>query len=171
MNFTPTTWTLLDAGHVESVDLAFVGLLALAGVGSVVLLGLALAALVRRPSRSYLLVTLALATLLARTAVAVLTLTSSVAAGPHHLLEHALDAVMASLVVAAVYDARSARQSAADDSPPIRSDGGSEPVESERVPSRESATARERGSADERGRESAHGAHERGRDDLREGER
>ena len=116
---------VLDAGHVASPDPAFLALLALAGLGSAVVLGLALAALVRRRSRSYLLVTLALATLLARTGVAVLSLTGSVAAGSHHLLEHALDAAMAALVVAAVYDARSVRKAASErDGPRVRSDGG-----------------------------------------------
>jgi len=83
--------------------------LALAGLGSSILIGLALAALVRRRSWSYLLVTLALATLLARTAVAVLTMNAVIADETHHLLEHGLDVVMAALVVAAVYTARTAR--------------------------------------------------------------
>lgn len=85
--------------------------LALAGLGSSVLMGLALAALVRRRSWSYLLVTLALATLLARTAVAALTMNAVIADATHHLLEHGLDVVMAALVVAAVYTARTARAS------------------------------------------------------------
>nr|WP_158059473.1 hypothetical protein [Halorussus halophilus] len=84
-------------------------LLALAGVGSALVLALALAAFLRRRTRSYLLVALALATLLARTAVATLSLTGSVADGSHHVFEHGLDVVMAALVIAAVYDARSAR--------------------------------------------------------------
>ncbi|WP_205427702.1 hypothetical protein [Halorussus sp. MSC15.2] len=132
MQLSPSGWTLLHAGHGGSADPAFLALLALAGLGSAVVLGLALAALVRRRSRSYLLVTLALATLLARTAVAVLSLTGSVAEGSHHLLEHGLDAAMAALVVAAVLDARSVRQSArSDDSRDPRTgvptdDGGGE---------------------------------------------
>ncbi|WP_306293924.1 DUF7471 family protein [Halorientalis salina] len=85
--------------------------LALAGLGSSVLIGLALAALARRRSWSYLLVTLALATLLARTAVAVLTMNAVIADETHHLLEHGLDVAMAALVVAAVYTARTARGS------------------------------------------------------------
>lgn len=125
MQSTMSGWVLLDAGHAGGPDLAFVALLGLAGLGSAVVVGLALAALVRRRSRSYLLVTLALATLLARTGVAALSLTGSVGEASHHLFEHGLDAAMAALVVAAVYDARRVRQSA-DDGPEIRSDGGSE---------------------------------------------
>ncbi len=131
MQRPPVSPTPLAAGH-GGVDLAFVALLALAGVGSAVLVGLALAALVRRRSRSYLLVTLALGTLLARTGVAALSLTGALAEGSHHLLEHGLDAAMAALVVAAVYDARRVRQSAdrdGTDSPSVRSDGGTPPDE------------------------------------------
>src|SRR6056297_3426740 len=96
----------LHANHTLAADPGFAVLLALAGLGSAVLVGLALAALVRRRSRSYLLMTLALATLLARTAVAALLFTGSVSAASHHWVEHVLDAAMAALVVAAVYDAR-----------------------------------------------------------------
>ncbi|WP_193570276.1 MULTISPECIES: hypothetical protein [Halorussus] len=125
MQPTLSRLVVLHGGPVASPDPTFVALLALAGLGSAVVLGLALAALVRRRSRSYLLVTLALATLLARTGVAVLSLTGSVAAGSHHLLEHGLDAAMAALVVAAVYDARSARKAASDRTESrVRSDGG-----------------------------------------------
>ncbi|UPV76542.1 hypothetical protein M0R89_18595 (plasmid) [Halorussus limi] len=133
--------TPLDAGHGGSPDLAFVALLALAGLGSAVVLGLALAALLRRRSRSYLLVTLALATLLARTGVAALSLTGALAAGSHHLLEHGLDAAMAALVVAAVYDARRVRRTAdrRDDSQSLRSDGGEVPGRDGRVERGESA--------------------------------
>lgn len=83
--------------------------LALAGLGSSVLLGLGLAALARRQSWSYLLVTLALGTLLARTGLAVLTMNGVVSNRTHHLGEHGLDVVMAALVIAAVYTARRPR--------------------------------------------------------------
>lgn len=115
MHFSSPEWlTFLAgyAGHGAGGSVEFLALLALAGLGSAVVLGLALAALVRRRSRSYLLVTLALATLLARTGVAALSLAGSVPEASHHLLEHGLDAAMAALVVAAVYDARSVRRSA-----------------------------------------------------------
>jgi len=84
--------------------------LALAGLGSAVMIGLALAALVRRQSWSYLLVTLALATLLGRTAVAAGSMSGVVSTASHHTLEHLLDVLMAALVIAAVYTARQARR-------------------------------------------------------------
>ena len=80
--------------------------LAAAGLGASVVLGLALAAFVRRRSGSYFLVTLALATLLARTVVASLSLNGTLDAGVHHVAEHGLDVAMVALVVAAVYTAR-----------------------------------------------------------------
>ncbi|MDG5777948.1 hypothetical protein VB773_05245 [Haloarculaceae archaeon H-GB2-1] len=92
--------------HVQP-DLPMVVVLVLAGLGTAVLLGLALAAVARRQSRPYLLVALALATLLGRSVVGGLTLTAVLADPTHHLLEHALDVVMAALVIAAVYYARS----------------------------------------------------------------
>lgn len=85
--------------------------LALAGLGSSLLIGLALAALVRRRSWSYLLVLLALATLLSRTVLAALTMNAVLADATHHLLEHSLDVLMSALVVAAVYTARRANRS------------------------------------------------------------
>jgi len=95
-------------------DTVLVAVVGLAAVGSAVVLGLALAALLRRRSRSYLLVALALATLVARTAVAGLTMTGVVADPTHHLLEHVLDVAMAALVIAAVYTARATRPEVAE---------------------------------------------------------
>lgn len=86
--------------------------LALAGLGSAFVIGLALAALARRRSWSYLLVTLALAALLARTAVATLAMSGLLPPATHHTLEHVLDVAMAALVVAAVFTARHARHDA-----------------------------------------------------------
>lgn len=102
-------------------DLALAVALALASVGSAVIIGLALVALVRRRSWPYLLVTLALATLLARTAVGVGSLWGWFSVATHHTVEHALDVAMAGLVIAAVYLARGARR-------PV---GGTEPEEGE----------------------------------------
>ncbi|WP_232688377.1 DUF7471 family protein [Halobacterium zhouii] len=95
--------------HVQSAALAWplVVALSLAALGSAVLTGTALAVFLRRRSRSYLLVALALAALLARTVVASASLTGLLAGDVHHVLEHGLDVVMAALVVAAVYYARS----------------------------------------------------------------
>lgn len=88
-------------------DPALVAVLTLAGLGSAAVLGLGLAAFVRRRSASYLLVALAVATLVARTAVAALTVAGVVPDASHHLSEHALDVLMVALVIAAVYQARS----------------------------------------------------------------
>lgn len=91
---------------VVGVDLPLLTILVLAAVGSAVLLGLGLAAFLRRGSGSYLLIVLALAALAARTAVATLAMTNMMSPTGHHLLEHALDVVLVALVIAAVYYAR-----------------------------------------------------------------
>lgn len=109
MPTTAWTWLLLHAARPE-VGPAMVVVLALAGLGSAAIFGLALAAFARRRSRSYLLVALALATVLARTAVAVWSLANPLAmsATRHHYIEHGLDVVMTALVIGAVYYARTA---------------------------------------------------------------
>ena len=81
----------------------------LLGVGTVaagLVVAVALAALLQRRSVPYLLVTLALATVLARALVGVALALDLFPDQTHHTLEHALDAVMVGLVVAAVYTAR-----------------------------------------------------------------
>jgi hypothetical protein len=87
-------------------SLPLVAVVIAAALGAATLLGLALAALVRRGSRPYLLIAGALAALLARSAVAAISMTGGLAAAEHHLLEHGLDVVLAALVIAAVYHAR-----------------------------------------------------------------
>ena len=89
-------------------SLALVVVLLLAGLGTSLVAGLALAAFLRRRSRPYLLVALAVLALVARTAVAGLALQGGLPTDTHHLLEHGLDVVMVALVVAAVYTARTA---------------------------------------------------------------
>lgn len=84
----------------------FVVVLLLAGLVSAILLGLGLVAFTRRRSRPYLLLVLALGALVARSAVAGLTMFSLLPPTYHHLFEHLLDVVMASLVIGAVYHAR-----------------------------------------------------------------
>jgi hypothetical protein len=84
-----------------------VAVVAVGGLAAALLAGTALAAYLRRRSRSYLLVGLALAALVARAMVAGVTMLGAVDPGTHHLLEHGLDVVMAALVVGAVYYARS----------------------------------------------------------------
>lgn len=69
-------------------------ILVVAGLGSGVLAGVAALALFRRQSLSYPLETLAVGTLLLRSFLGVVTLGGLVSAHEHHLLEHALDAVV-----------------------------------------------------------------------------
>jgi hypothetical protein len=83
----------------------------IAGLLTAVLLGLGMAVFVRRRSRSYLLIALALLALFGRSVVAGGTLLGLISPGLHHLLEHGLDIIMAALVVAAVYYARTVEQS------------------------------------------------------------
>ena len=90
---------------VDSLGLTVV--LLVAGLGAAGILGVAIAALLRRRSTPYLLVALAIATILARTLVAGAALQGAFAPTDHHLLEHGLDVVMVALVVAAVWTARS----------------------------------------------------------------
>lgn len=99
--------------HTETVgpdSLWFVAVLGIAGLGAAALLGLALAAYLRRQSRSYFLIAAALVALLARSVVAGLNVAGVVSLETHHLLEHGLDIVMVALVVAAVYYARTVRR-------------------------------------------------------------
>ena len=81
--------------------------LSVAGVTSVGILALAVVALTRRQSWSYLLVTLAIGTLGLRVLLGVLMFFGLIDLGIHHLLEHVVDILMAILLLAAVYTARS----------------------------------------------------------------
>ncbi|PSQ04039.1 hypothetical protein BRC97_12040 [Halobacteriales archaeon QS_6_71_20] len=99
---------LAPAGH----GVVYALVVALGGVAGALLLGLGLAAFLRRPSRSYLLVALALGALVGRAALAGGAAVGVVGAGTHHFGEHLLDVVMAGLVVAAVYFARAVRTEA-----------------------------------------------------------
>lgn len=88
---------------VHGTDFVTLSVLTLAAALTAVVAGLAVAAFVRRRSRPYLLVALALSSLVARTAVGLGAYTPMITGDEHHLLEHGLDIVMASLVIAAVY--------------------------------------------------------------------
>lgn len=105
------------AHAAPSADLLVVGVHLLAGVGSGLLLALAVAALGRRGSRSYLLVVLALGALLARTLVSALAMFGPLEAGLHHFAEHALDATLATFLLGAIYYARSATPSEPEERP------------------------------------------------------
>jgi heme A synthase len=95
-------------GHdaVSVGTLALPGVLVIAGGASLIVVGLAIAAFARRRSRSYLLIALALLTLLARSVAGGLAVGELLPVGTHHLMEHSLDGVMAVLLIAAVYFAR-----------------------------------------------------------------
>ena len=93
--------TLLHAGGGEQM-LSWV-LLTAAGV-TTVLFGLSLVVAYRRRSRRYFLVSATLAALLSRSIVGLLTVRGLLSPGSHHFLEHGLDALIAILLLAAVYD-------------------------------------------------------------------
>lgn len=80
--------------------------LLVAGLGSGLVVSLALAAFARRRSLSYFLVTLALTTLLTRSLLGVLFVNGSLGHPQHHLLEHGLDVVGVLFLFGAVYAAR-----------------------------------------------------------------
>jgi hypothetical protein len=100
---------VIPVAHAQTagLDVPLVVALAAAGVASALLTGAALIAFLRRRSRPYLLVALALATLLARSVVAGASVGGLLAGDVHHVLEHGLDVLMAGLVIAAVWYARS----------------------------------------------------------------
>jgi hypothetical protein len=92
--------------NADQLPLALI--LTLAGLTSVGMLALAIVALVRRRSLSYLLVTLAIGTLGIRVLLGGLMVLGLIDLRMHHLLEHAVDFLMAILLLAAVYTARTA---------------------------------------------------------------
>ena len=97
-----------------SLDPMLVGAHLLAGIGSGLLLALGVVAFSRRASRSYLLVVLALAALVARTLVSTLAILGPLDPGLHHFAEHALDAMVAILLLGAIYFARTVAPGAPD---------------------------------------------------------
>lgn len=124
--------------HVPLMDwlahpVAMAALLTVGGVSAAILVALGLVALTRRGTRAYALVALALVTLLARAVLGAVALFDAVPVATHHLLEHVLDALMAGLVLAAVYHARYPRDRGSRESTwsddeggrsELRSDGG-----------------------------------------------
>lgn len=111
------------AAGVHGQSLGMLALLTLGAALAAVVAGLAVAAFVRRRSRPYLLVALALSTLVARTGLGIAEYAAVVGPDLHHLLEHALDVLMAALVIAAVYLVGAAqRHEPAAEQP--RADGG-----------------------------------------------
>jgi hypothetical protein len=96
----------LHSGYHGSPSLPLLATITVAAVGSAVLLGLASGAFVRRQTRPYLLIGAALAALFGRSAVAGLMFTGLFSPTEHHLLEHGLDVLLATLVITAVYHSR-----------------------------------------------------------------
>lgn len=127
---------------MTSVALSVV--LGVAALSAALVIGVALAALLQRRSVPYLLVTLAFATLLARAVAGAAVMVGSVSVPTHHTLEHGLDAVMAGLVIAAVYTTRRARTRVTTS----RTDGGA-PARREEPPTREETAKRSRGGTDD----------------------
>jgi heme A synthase len=102
-------------GSVSPGDIALPTVLTLAGIASVAIVGLALVAFAQRRSRSYLLITIALATLLVRTVIGGLAMSGVVQLELHHIIEHALDGVMAVSLIAAVYCGRTTERPTSED--------------------------------------------------------
>lgn len=98
-------WTHAAQTHPVAEPLLVV-ILAAGGLASALVLGLAVLALARRRSPSYVLVTLALSTLLARVVVGFMDVGGALDATAHHLLEHGLDVLTVALLLGAVYLAR-----------------------------------------------------------------
>jgi len=108
---------LRTVGHAQaSPDPTLLGVHLLAGVGSGLLLALGVAALSRRTSRSYLLVVLALGALVGRTVVSGLAIFGPLEPSLHHFAEHALDAMVATFLLGAIYYARTTGAVAAEGS-------------------------------------------------------
>ena len=91
---------------VLRADIVLLCLLVLAGLAAIVLVSLGLVAFSRRQSRSYFLVFLALCTLICKALAGGLTIVGILPTDLHHTVEHGLELVMAILLIAAVYYAR-----------------------------------------------------------------
>jgi heme A synthase len=105
----------VSQGSVSLGEVALPSVLFLTGIASAVIVGLAIIAFSQRRSRSYLLITMALATLLVRTGVGGLAMVGVIQLEFHHLIEHGLDGMMAVLLIAAVYWARTTERTISED--------------------------------------------------------
>lgn len=81
-------------------------LILLSGIASVALAVIGILAFRRRRSLSYLLVATALVVFAAKAFVGGLTIAGVLGFGSHHAVEHALDLLMALLLIGAIYAAR-----------------------------------------------------------------
>ncbi|MCL9817172.1 DUF7471 family protein [Natronocalculus amylovorans] len=77
-----------------------------AGVLSAIVFLISVAAFFRRQSVAYLLLAVAFGLLFGRALVAFLAIGGIVSMANHHLIEHAIDALMAAVVIVAIYYAR-----------------------------------------------------------------
>ena len=94
--------------RLPSLNIVLLCLLVLAGLAAAVLVSLGWTAFSRRQSRSYLLVVLALGTLVCKAFAGGFTVVGILPGDLHHFVEHSLDLIMAMLLIAAVYYARTA---------------------------------------------------------------
>jgi len=80
--------------------------LAVAGLGSALLVAVAGAALFRRRSLSYFLITVAIGALALRSFLGAMEVAGYMSSHGHHVVEHVLDALVIGLLFAAVYAVR-----------------------------------------------------------------
>lgn len=92
--------------HAAVVDTSLPIVLGAGVIGGLFLLAMGVVAYRRRPTISYLLLTLAIAALVGRVAVGGLAFGGLIDGSIHHLIEHALDVVTLLAVIGAVYLAR-----------------------------------------------------------------
>lgn len=95
----------LQAGQWPSAEHTplLLAVILLAALGTVALFLISLAVLARRPTTRYLLVTVALGALVFRTLIGLGTVFGYVPMTIHHLVEHGLDFLIATLILSAVY--------------------------------------------------------------------
>ena len=103
-------YSIVLSSSVWLADFVLVCLLVVAGLAAAVLVSLGLVAFSRRRSRSYFLVVLALCTLVCKALAGGFTVVGVMPVELHHTAEHGLDLVMAILLIAAVYYARTTPQ-------------------------------------------------------------
>lgn len=92
---------------LPSLDMLFPYVIVLSGIATGVLAVVGLFALSRRRSAPYLLVAVSLVLLAGRAVVGLLAFAGMVEVGLHNFVEHALDFLIAVLLIAAIFEARS----------------------------------------------------------------
>ena len=107
-------YSIVLSSSIWLADFVLVCLLVVAGLAAAVLVSLGLVAFSRRRSRSYFLIVLALCTLVCKALAGSFTVVGVMPVELHHTVEHGLDLVMAILLIAAVYYARTTPQKIRD---------------------------------------------------------